>query len=108
MAYKGQEYDLSQVFLQENGPAFFGRDWLGKIRLSKKAIAFHTVVGKRLDEVLQQFKEVFGEELETACTLSVPLKLKENSQNKFVPTGNPVLGVGWNPEDGRVIIGPFQ
>ena len=89
MAYKGQEYDLSQVFVQENGPAFFGRDWLGKI-LSRKAIAFHTVVSKRLDEVLQQFKEVFGEELETACTLSVPLKLKENSQNKFVPT-RPVL-----------------
>ena len=48
------------------------------------------MVSKRLDEVLQQFKEVFGEELETACTLSVPLKLKENSQNKFVPT-RPVL-----------------
>ena len=40
--------------------------------------------------MLQQFKDVFGEELETACTLSVHLKLKENSQPMFVPA-RPVL-----------------
>ena len=84
-AYEGQEHDLSLVIMQGNGPALFGREWLAKIRLSWPSIAFHTVVGKRLDEVLQQFKEVLHEELETAHTPSVHLKLKQDSQPKFVP-----------------------
>ena len=57
-----------------------------KIILSWQSIAFHTVVSKRLDEVLKQFKEVFCEEVRTARTPFVHLKLKENSQPKFVPT----------------------
>ena len=72
VAYEGQEHDLSLVIVQGNGPALF--------------IAFHTVVSKRLDEVLQQFKEVFHGELGTARTPSVHLKLKHDSQPKFVPT----------------------
>ena len=70
MAYEGQEHDLSLVIVQGNGPALFGREWLAKIRLSWQSIAFHTVVSKRLDEVLQQFEEVFREELGTAHRLS--------------------------------------
>ena len=85
VAYEGQEHDLTLVILQGNGPELFGREWLAKIRLSWPSIAFHTVVGKRLDEVLQQFQEVFREELGTARTPSMHLKLKQNSQPKFVP-----------------------
>ena len=73
------------VIVQGNGPVLFGREWLAKIRLSWLSIAFHTVVGKRLDEVLQQFKEVFLEELGTTRTPSVHLKLKQDSQPRFVP-----------------------
>ena len=43
------------------------------------------MVGKRLDKVLQQFQEVFREELGTARTPSVHLKLKHDSHPKFVP-----------------------
>ena len=86
VAYDGQEHDLSLVIVQGNGPAFFGREWLAKIHLSWQSIAFHTVVRKRLDEVLQKFKEVFCEELGMARTPSVHLKLKQNSQPKFAAT----------------------
>ena len=86
VAYEGQEHDLSLAIVKGNGLALFGREWLAKIRLSWLSIAFHTVVGKRLDEVLQQFKEVFREELGMARTPSVHLKLKQDSQPKFVPT----------------------
>ena len=71
VAYEGQEHYLSLFIVQGNGPALFGREWLAKIRLSWPSIAFHTVVGKRLDEVLQQFQEVFREELGTARTLCI-------------------------------------
>ena len=59
VAYEGQEHDLSLAIVKGNGLALFGREWLAKIRLSWLSIAFHTVVSKRLDEVLQKFKEVF-------------------------------------------------
>ena len=85
VAYEGQEHDLPLVIVQGKGPALFEREWLAKIRLSWPSIAFHTVVGKRLEEVLQQFQEVFREELGTARTPSVHLKLKQDSQPKFVP-----------------------
>ena len=85
VAYEGQEHYLSLFIVQGNGPALFGREWLAKIRLSWPSIAFHTVVGKRLDKVLQQFQEVFREELGMARTPSVHLKLKHASQPKFVP-----------------------
>ena len=109
VAYEGQEHDLPLVIMQGNGPAL--SEWLAKIRLSWPSIAFHTVVGKRLDEVLQQFQEVFREELGTARTPSVHLKLKQDSQPKFVPARSvpfaikdavvdPALGVGRYPEEG--------
>ena len=85
VAYKGQDHDLFLVIMQGNGPVLLGREWLAKIRLSWQSIAFHTVVGNRLDEVLQQLKEVICEEPGIARTPSVHLKLKENSQHKFVP-----------------------
>ena len=110
VAYEGQEHDLPLVIVQGKGPALFGREWLAKIRLSWPSIAFHTVVGKRLEEVLQQFQEVFREELGTARTPSAHLKLKQDSQPKFVPAhsvpfaikdaGDPALGVGRYPEEG--------
>ena len=53
VAYEGQEHDLPLVIVQGKGPALFGREWLAKIRLSWPSIAFHTVVGKRLEEVLR-------------------------------------------------------
>ena len=85
VAYEGQEHDLSLIIVLGNGPALFGQEWLSKICLSWQSIAFHMVVSKRLDEVLQQHKELFQEELGTARTPTVHLNLKENSQPKFVP-----------------------
>ena len=90
VVYEGQEHNLSLVIVQGNGPALFGQEWLAKIRLSWQSFAFHTVVSKRLDEVLHRFEEVFHEELGTARTPSVQLKLKKSSQPKFV-LARPVL-----------------
>ena len=66
---------------------------------------FHTVVSKRLDEVLQQFKEVFCKELGTARKPSVHLNLTENGQPKFVPACPVPFAIrdtvtGRNPEKG--------
>ena len=76
---------MSLVIVQGKGPVLFGQEWLSTIHLFWESIVFHTVVNKRLDKVLQQFKEVHRVELGSAHTLSIHLNLRENSQTKLVP-----------------------
>ena len=69
---------MSLAIVQGNGPVVFGQEWLSTIHLFWQSIVFHTLVSKRLDKVLQQFKEVRHVELGSAHTLSIHLNLKEN------------------------------
>lgn len=85
VAHKGEEYELSLVIVQVNGPALFGRDWLLKIRLDWHLIMFHTVLSPELGRVLQKYEVMFHEELRTIGTQPVHLSIKENCKPKFVP-----------------------
>ena len=77
---------MSLAIVQGNGPVLFGQEWLSTIHLFWQSIVFHTVVSKRLDKVLQQFKEVRHVELGSAHTLFYPFESeREYSQTKFVP-----------------------
>ena len=73
--YGEQEQKPSLVIVQGNGPALFGRDWLSNIRLKWPSIAYQKVGNLKLEEVLQQFEEVFREELGIAQTPPVHLRV---------------------------------
>ena len=59
VVYEEQEKDLSLFIVQGKGPALFGRDWLASLKLRWPSIAYHSVGGMILEELLQQFGEVF-------------------------------------------------
>ena len=73
VVYGEQEQDPSLVIVQGNGPGLFGRDWLSNIGLKWPSIAYQKVGNLKLEEVLQQFEEVFWEELGIAQTPPVHL-----------------------------------
>ena len=83
VVYEEQEKDLSLFIVQGKGPALFGRDWLASIKLRWPSIAYHSVGGMNLEELLRQFGEVFRPELGTSQTPPVHLSVKEHSQPKF-------------------------
>ena len=82
VVYEEQEKDLSLFIVQGKGPALFDRDWLASIKLRWPSIAYHSVGGMNLEELLQQFEEVFFPELGTAQTPPIYL-VKEPAQPKF-------------------------
>ena len=61
VVYGKQEQDLSLVIVQGNGSALVGRDWLFNIGLKWPSIAYQKLENLKLEEVLQQFEEMFQE-----------------------------------------------
>ena len=62
VAYKDQKYNLRLVVVEGNGPPLLGRDWLKVIKLDWREI---NVVATNLDSLLQQYRPLFKDELET-------------------------------------------
>ena len=54
VVYEEQEKDLSLFIVQGKGPALFGQDWLTSITLKWPSIAYHSVGGMNLEELLRQ------------------------------------------------------
>ena len=76
------EKDLSLFIVWGKGPALFGRDWLASIKLRWPSIAYHSVGGMNLEELLRQFGEVFRPELGTSQTPPVHLSVREHKSSK--------------------------
>jgi hypothetical protein len=79
---------LNLYVVETEGPALFGRDWLGKITLDWKAITTLATtppgnLSTRLQEILDKYSDVFEEYIGLLKTAKAKLNLKENSQPKF-------------------------
>ena len=58
VVYEEQERDLLSLFIvQGKGPALFGWDWLASMKLRWQSIAYHSVGGMNLEELLQQLEK---------------------------------------------------
>ena len=79
---------LNLYVVETEGPALFGRDWLGKITLDWKAINTLATtppgnLSTRLQEILDKYSDVFEEDIGLLKTTKAKLNLKENSQPNF-------------------------
>lgn len=80
--YKEQQANLRLVVVPGNGPSLLGRNWLMKIRLDWSNI--HAVkTATSLQEVLNNYKELFNGELGKVQSFQGKLLLRENAQPKF-------------------------
>ena len=86
--YREEMQKLNLYVVETEGPALFGRDWLGKITLDWKAINTLATtppgnLSTRLQEILDKYSDVFEEDIGLLKTTKAKLNLKENSQPKF-------------------------
>ncbi len=78
--YGDQTRQLPLLVVSGNGPALFGRNWLGEIRLDWGIIK---VVRSTLDDLLNEYAEVFGSGLGTLRGIQAKLELKPNARPRF-------------------------
>ena len=81
--------DLTLYVVKTQGPALFGRDWLYEIKLDWKRICAISkekppqITQKKLEKLLDEYSEVFQDEIGTLKSTKVKLTLKEGSKPKF-------------------------
>ena len=92
--YRNQVKNLPIVVTSEPGPMLFGRNWLRELRIDWKGIlptvlqvneeadTAENVPGK-LQELLEEYKEVFSDQLGTMKDVEVHLDLKEGVKPKY-------------------------
>ena len=80
--YGDQKATLPLLIVEGEGPALLGCDWLSSIKLDWSRIAYTTPSG-RLQQILDQHKDVFKDELGTVQGMTVSLSLKEGTHPKF-------------------------
>ena len=87
--HNNQVKDLTLYVVKTQGPALFGRDWLHQIQLdwericaiSKEQVTQDTQ--KKLERLIDDYSEVFKDEIGTFTSAKAKLALKEGSQPKF-------------------------
>ena len=87
--HNNQVKDLTLYVVKTQGPALFGRDWLHQIQLdwericgiSKEQATQDTQ--KKLERLIDDYSEVFKDEIGTFKSAKAKLALKEGSQPKF-------------------------
>ncbi len=77
--------DLAMIVVKGDSPCLFGRNWLQHFQLDwKQVVNIGTVtVGSKLDELLEQHREVFSEGLGTIHPFEVKLAVKGENKPKF-------------------------
>ena len=84
---------LPLIVVTGNGPSLLGRNWLQHVRLDWKMIkkvTQHSDSKKRLQELLEKYKEVFQEELGHIKEFKAKLQVQENAKPKiFKPRSVP-------------------
>ena len=84
-----QVKDLTLYVMKTEGPALFGRDWLHQIQLDWKRICAISKeqptqdTQKKLEKLIDDYSEVFKDEIGTFKSTKAKLTLKEGSQPKF-------------------------
>ena len=84
-----QVKDLTLYVVKTEGPALFGRDWLHQIQLDWKRICAISKeqptqdTQKKLEKLIDDYSEVFKDEIGTFKSTKAKLTLKEGSQPKF-------------------------
>ena len=81
-----EEKQLPPLVVQGNGPPLTGRNWLQHIHLDWKVIKKVTQQSdsrKRLEELLEKYKEVFQDELGHVKELETKLKVHEYAKLKI-------------------------
>ncbi|XP_060073916.1 uncharacterized protein K02A2.6-like [Ylistrum balloti] len=75
VSYEGQTKLLPLLVVEGDGPALFGRNWLGQLRLNWKTI--------NMMSINEQKYSVFEDKLGTVKGITASIKLKDNAQPKF-------------------------
>ena len=78
--------DLPLVVVAGDGPSLLGRNWLKHIRLNWKKIGTVVLSGStahELSRLLQDYQEIFADELGTVQMFQAELTVQENAQPKF-------------------------
>ncbi|XP_069122221.1 uncharacterized protein [Argopecten irradians] len=75
VSYEGQNKLLPLLVVEGDGPALFGRNWLGQLHLNWKTINLMTIN--------EQKYSVFEDKLGTVKGITASIKLKDNTQPKF-------------------------
>ena len=89
MEYNNHVKDLTLYVVKTRAPALFGRDWLHQIRLDWKLICAIAKekptqdIQRKLEELLDNYGEVFQDDIGTFKSTKAKLTLKEGSQPKF-------------------------
>ena len=87
--HNNQVKDLTLYVVKTQGPALFGRDWLHQIQLDWKRICAISKeqptqdTQKKLERLIDDYSEVFKDEIGTLKSAKAKLALKEGSQPKF-------------------------
>ena len=89
MEHNDQVKDLTLYVVKTQGPALFGRDWLHEIKLDWKRICAiskekpQQSTQKKLEKLLDEYSEVFQDEIGTLKSTKAKLTLKEGNKPKF-------------------------
>ena len=78
--YHGLHHSLPLLVVEGRGPSLLGRNWLGKIKLDWASINH---ISSELDRLLEQYQEVFKEELGTLKGVQARLTLQPGAAPKF-------------------------
>ena len=81
MKHNNHLKDLTLYVVKTQGPALFGEDWLHKIKLFPKRS--HQSTQNKVEKVLDEYSEVFQDEICTLKSTKAKLTLKEGSKAKF-------------------------
>ena len=83
--YGSQSHKLPLLVVAGKGPSLFGRDWLQHIQLNWKTIGLATLDRGQgqVQMLLQQYPEVFAEELGTMKQFKATLQVKKDSRPIF-------------------------
>ena len=88
MEHNNQVKDLTLYVVKTQGPALFGREWLHQIQLDRKRICAiskeqPTQDTQKRERLIDDYSEVFKDEIGTLKSAKAKLALKEGSQPKF-------------------------
>ena len=85
--YEGQENELSTLVVEGSGPSLLGRDWLKEVKLDwKKSFKMNMdekQVESRLEELINQYSEVFEEGLGTFTGPKAKIHVEVEAVPKF-------------------------
>ena len=75
---------LPLIVVRNNGPCLLGRNWLERIRLDWKTVAFVTnSQPQRLESLIEKYSDVFTEELGTITGVQAKLSVSQDARPKF-------------------------